>query len=447
MTREAWIVVDLGFGDAGKGAIVDFLARDRGAGLVVRWNGGAQAGHTVVTDDGREHTFSQFGAGSFVPGVRTHLGPAFVLHPGGMLVEARRLAGIGVPDGLARTTVDRRALVITPFQQAAGRIRELARGRRAHGTCGVGVGEAVGDALTGHDDVVRVGDLEDPDRLARLLHRQRERKRLEAPYAEVPAAAADRARPEWGVLSDRAVVPRILDAWAPLLGDLRIVDPEEGRRLVHDAGAVVFEGAQGVLLDETWGFHPHTTWSDCTPAGARALLAGADVHVTTLGVLRAYATRHGAGPLPTADPAFDDALPEPHNGDAGWQGAFRSGPLDLTLLRYALEVANGVDGLAVNHVDRVAAWPRVPVVDGYAGEAPPELVERDGARIRRLVPGPAADLGWRERLGGVLGRVQPIREEVRPDALGARIEAGLGVPVRLAGEGATASGKRWVGGG
>src|SRR5690606_25177054 len=120
--------------------------------------------------DGRAHTFAQLGAGSFAPGVRTHLGPAFVLHPGGLAVEAARLARVGVPDALERTTIDRRALVISPFQQAAGRLRELLRGRAAHGTCGVGVGEAVADALAGEPAALRAGDLTDalaePGRLA-----------------------------------------------------------------------------------------------------------------------------------------------------------------------------------------------------------------------------------------------------------------------------------------
>ena len=86
--REAWAVVDLGFGDGGKGTLTDFLVRDRGAGLVVRFNGGAQAGHNVVCPDGRHHTFAQFCAGSFVPGVLGLLGPEFLLHPLGMAVDS-----------------------------------------------------------------------------------------------------------------------------------------------------------------------------------------------------------------------------------------------------------------------------------------------------------------------------------------------------------------------
>src|SRR5690606_29247276 len=115
----AFIVVDLGFGDAGKGTIVDYLCRRERATLVVRTNGGAQAGHNVVTADGRHHTFSQLGAGTFVPGVRTHLSRFVVVHPTALAIEAQRLEARGVLDPLARVTVAGDAYVTTPFHQRA----------------------------------------------------------------------------------------------------------------------------------------------------------------------------------------------------------------------------------------------------------------------------------------------------------------------------------------
>ncbi|HMB55126.1 MAG TPA: adenylosuccinate synthetase, partial [Thermoanaerobaculia bacterium] len=93
---RATIVVDLGFGDAGKGLLTDHLVRETGATLVVRYNGGAQAGHNVVTAGGRHHTFAQLGSGSFVAGTRTLLGPRVVVHPTALLLEAEALAGRGV---------------------------------------------------------------------------------------------------------------------------------------------------------------------------------------------------------------------------------------------------------------------------------------------------------------------------------------------------------------
>ena len=153
--RTAHLVVDLGFGDAGKGAITDYLARTTSAHTVVRFNGGAQARHNVVAPDGKHHAFSQFGSATLVPGVRTHLSRHMVLNPLAMLVEERYLRALGVEDAFARTAISAEALVITPFQRAANRLRELARslpagkaGERRHGSCGMGIGETVSDSLT-----------------------------------------------------------------------------------------------------------------------------------------------------------------------------------------------------------------------------------------------------------------------------------------------------------
>ncbi len=414
---EAWVVVDLGFGDAGKGAMTDLLARDRGASLVVRFNGGAQAGHNVVTPDGRHHTFSQFCAGTLagVPGL---LGPAFLLHPLAMAFEAEHLREVGVADPWALVEVDERAPVITPFQQAAGRIRELLRGADRHGTCGVGVGERVADGLSSPDDALFARDLADRARVRRRLASQRERKR-----EELRALGAGAAELE--VFDDPDLVDRVVEAWSGVASALRVCSPERTEARIRSAPVVVFEGAQGVLLDETWGFHPHTTWSDCTPAGALAL-AG-DRPTTVLGVTRAYAVRHGQGPFPTEGSL---ALPEAHNADEGWQGRFRTGALDGVLLRYAIEVCGRVDALAVTCLDRVA---RGPTCDAYV----------DGERrVGRLDPGPRGDLGHRERLGRWLRTVRP---ELTQREVVAFVEEATGRRVALASAGPTAAAGRWLG--
>ena len=116
-----------------------------------------------------------------------------------------------------------------------------------------------------------------------------------------------------------------MDAWEPLTSRLRLCGPEETVHMIRQTPSVVFEGAQGVLLDQDYGFHPHTTWSDCTPKGALALLAGADPRIHRLGVIRSYMVRHGIGPFPTWDPGYDEAVPELHNEEDGWQGPVRRG--------------------------------------------------------------------------------------------------------------------------
>src|SRR5687767_10013422 len=167
--RQAILVIDLAFGDCGKGAVVDFLTRRQHAHTVVRFNGGPQAGHNVVTPDGRHHTFSQFGSGTFVPGVRTLLSRFMLIEPYALLNEAKHLAQVGVPDALGRLIIDRRSPVITPAHQAANRLRELARGDAAHGTCGMGVGETMQDLLEHPDLMLQAADLADTAGVKRKL--------------------------------------------------------------------------------------------------------------------------------------------------------------------------------------------------------------------------------------------------------------------------------------
>lgn len=133
----------------------------------------------------------------------------------------------------------------------------------------------------------------------------------------------------------------------------------------------VFEGAQGVLIDQDYGFAPYTTWSDTTLAHARSLAEEAGVrHVVRVGVTRPYMVRHGPGPLPTGPCALGRPMAPPwsdHNLDNEWQGALRRGWLDLPALRYALSAVGGVDFLAVTHADEIqsffGAW-NVGVSDG-----------------------------------------------------------------------------------
>jgi adenylosuccinate synthase len=268
--RSAIILAGLGYGDEGKGTWTDYLARTEPVHTVVRFNGGAQAGHNVVLPDGRHHTFAQFGSGTFVRGVNTHLSRFMLLNPLRMLREDDELQALGVTDALTRTSVDRRALVTTPFQVAANRLRELARGDARHGSCGMGIGETMADWLAHGDEVIFAGDLLDPVTLGRKLRHVRDLKldQLRDLLAALPQT--DAVERERRILLDPDVIETCMRAYSHLAGEVRLVDEAYlGTLLVLD-GTVVFEGAQGALLDEWRGFHPYTTWSTTTFKNGRA---------------------------------------------------------------------------------------------------------------------------------------------------------------------------------
>ncbi|HJZ49437.1 MAG TPA: adenylosuccinate synthetase [Roseiflexaceae bacterium] len=435
--QHAFLTVDLGFGDAGKGSVVDFLTRAHDAHTVVRYNGGAQAAHRVVTagPKGREHVFAQFGSGTLA-GAATHLSRFMLIDPLAMVAEEQHLQAIGVSDAFERTTIDERALVITPFQRAANRLKELARGDGRHGSCGMGIGETMVDYLEHGQRVLFMGDLRNPDLLRAKLHFLREVNlaKVQALLRRLPDSP-DAAR-EQEPLIDHSWCDWLSDAYGDFARQARIVPGTFLHTIMRRPGAVVFEGAQGVLLDEWHGFHPHTTWSTTTLENADQLLkeAGYTGNVTRIGITRAYSTRHGAGPLVTEDADLTRALPDPSNGYGAWQRSFRVGWLDLVTLRYALEVVGTLDQLAVTCLDRLVELPEPRVCRRY---------RYDTFDVERIVRSPAPhDLEYQERITQGLARCQPVLEAI-PDqaALLELLATDLAVPVGLLSQGPTAEDK------
>ncbi|MGW4249126.1 adenylosuccinate synthetase, partial [Nocardia sp. NPDC004722] len=387
------IVVDLGFGDAGKGATVDWLC-SAAAGLdvaaVVRFNGGAQAAHNVIAD-GRHHTFRQFGSGT-LSGVPTLLSRHMLVEPLALAAEARELAALGVADPLSLLYVDERALLTTPIHGAANRCREDTRGTSRHGSCGIGIGETARYALD--HDAPRVADCRRPEVLRRKLIA------LERHYA--PLLATGRHR--YDAIDD------LVDAYTAFAGAVAIL-PGDQLAAFARTGRLVFEGAQGVLLDEWRGTHPYTTWSTVEPRKARAMLARIGEPGYVLGVTRAYMTRHGAGPFPTEDPRL--SIPEAHNATGEYQGGFRRGHLDPLLLRYAVDACGGVDGLAVNHLDAVgasrSAGREIRTATGY--------LTADGC-VDRLPLGVWQDLDHQQALTDLLTTATPALSALPADVPG-----------------------------
>lgn len=434
--RHTILTVDLGFGDAGKGSIVDYLSRAHNAHTVVRFNGGGQAGHRVVTADGREHIFSHFGSGTFA-GAATHLSRFMLVEPLAMEAEAEHLTRLGLDDPFARTTIDRACLLVTPFHMAVNRLRELARGDARHGSCGLGIGETVSDSLDDPANALRAGDLAHPDRLRAKLAATREvnRRKLAAFAHRLPES--EQAADELAVLEDRETIEWLLARYRAFVARARTVDGTHLHRLLAAPGAVIFEAAQGVLLDEWRGFHPHTTWSTTTTANAETLLAeaGYNGRITRLGLTRAYTTRHGAGPLPTEDADLIRALPDRRNGEHLWQQGFRVGWLDGVLLRYAADVAGRLDGLAVTCLDRLAALPEIRLCTAYT---------HPNGRLDALPVSPRLeDLAFQEGLTQTLAEVTPVCEKVEDTGeLLERMQSALNLPVRITSWGECAQDKR-----
>ncbi|WP_434422946.1 adenylosuccinate synthetase [Nannocystis pusilla] len=374
-------VLGLGFGDEGKGAVVDALARVRARGrrpLVARFNGGPQAAHHVVTPAGRVHCFAQFGAGALA-GARTCLSRFMLVQPLALAREADSLQEAGLVDPWSGLVVDRRCAVVTPFHRLLGRIEELSRGTARHGSCGLGVGPAWRDAHNPHAPCLRVGALTGGRAgLVRVL-RQIQLLKLDRAEQLAEAAPAPAIAPLVAELARPDLAEVFADACLAIAARLHVDEGEQLRKaLQSDPAGVIFEGAHGALLDADRGFFPFVTPSPVSFAQAEALCAEVPSAppLRRLGVLRAYGTRHGPGPFVAEDPALD--LPEAHNLPGPWQGPMRVGWFDLVAARLGLAIAGRVDGLVVTHLDRLAGRRQISVCDAW--------MWKDGAVVRDFAP-------------------------------------------------------------
>lgn len=357
--RTAIVTVGLGFGDEGKGATTDFLCRYYGADLVVRYSGGSQCGHNVTLPDGRSHCFAQFGSGTLA-GVKTYIGPDVIITPEFIIQEAKALEANGVAEPFRTLEVDANCVVATAYHRELNRALELQRGDNRHGSCGHGIGEARRHARDHTIDAIRAGDLRDRKMLIAKLDKIRWDlgKRVACIFSGDPETRAKIEAFAFGSTPGQEADELIVHG-----------SPLQVRRGVPDYEFAVFEGAQGVLLDENHGYaQPYTTWSTVTSENALKIASqtGAE-RVFTLGITRSFLTRHGAGPLPGELSTIPAAFHDSRNPSNPWQGRMRIAPLDFDLLRQSVEATGGVDAIAVTWADlRNVFGPIYHEIDGIA---------------------------------------------------------------------------------
>jgi len=352
--KRAFVVGGLVFGDEGKGTTVDYLVRQYDASVVIRYNGGSQAGHNVVTPDGIHHCFAQFGSGTLVPGVWTYLSRFMFIDPMRLMSEYDVLAGKGFGDALDRLIISGSCPIITPYHKLAGQIQELINGDGRLGSCGMGVGDAMKAFANDPVDCLTMSDLSDPWVLERKLRILQAKKKS---FVEMVAKFS----------TDKAVTDRIAEINSDKLFErclksysaFSVIIPniDDGRylsELLSRSGNIVFEGAQGALLDRELGFQPYITRSNCSFANADELLTGYDGRIVKLGITRAFATRHGNGPFVSEAALPSSVLVGEHNVQNEWQGHFRVGWLDLVALRRGFDILGKLDGVVVTNLDRVS---------------------------------------------------------------------------------------------
>jgi adenylosuccinate synthase len=375
------VVVGAQWGDEGKGKIVDVLAER--ADLVVRYQGGANAGHTVDTGaGGGEFVLHQIPSG-ILQGAVCVVGNGVVLDPEQLFAELDALTARGVRTEHKLHVSDRAHLTL-PYHKLLDRAREK---KEKIGTTGRGIGPTYEDKYGRRG--IRVGDLRNLARAQELV-----RARVEASNAVLAMlGSTDRARAEEHVHLLERLAPRLL----PLAVDSGRVVWEALER----GESVLLEGAQGALLDVDHGTYPYVTSSNTTAGGAAVGVGiGPTAIDAVLGVVKAYTTRVGNGPLPTeAEPALAEQIRQLGGEFGATTGRpRRCGWFDAVVVRYAVRV-NGLTGLAVTKLDVLDTFAEIPVCVGYRldGETV-DSMPADIETIERVEPIYEALPGWRKQL-------------------------------------------------
>ncbi len=386
MRAKTAVVLGAQWGDEGKGKIVDVLSERFSA--VARYAGGHNAGHTVIIG---EHKFvlQLIPCGVLRPGCKGVIGNGVVLDPIAFLSEVGRIRELGVQvDG--NLFVSNRAQVILPYHRMIELAAESAPGRKKIGTTSRGIGPAYEDKMARSG--LRVVD---------LLHPALLKTHIEAACAEKNAIAhalfgTDPLDPE-----------KMYEEYAAAAEQIRPFVADTGRMLngiLASGGSVMFEGAQGTMLDIDHGTYPFVTSSSATAGGAAT---GTGVGPTAIGtvisVTKAYVTRVGGGPFPTEihDAAGDLLRARGHEYGAVTGRPRRCGWLDIPLLRYSNQV-NGAEWLVVTKLDVLDELEEIPICTGY--EIDGKITDEIPADVRGLEaikPQYTTLKGWRQSTEGI----------------------------------------------
>jgi len=345
---KAIVVVGAQWGDEGKGKVVDYLASS--FDYTARYAGGHNAGHTVIFD-GRRFVLQLIPSGILRAEKKAVIGAGTVVDPAALVAELENLKKSGI-EVRGRLFLSNRAHVIFPYHREMDKAAESARGEAKIGTTSRGIGPAYEDKMARRG--IRVCDLLDPERFA---------EKLERVITEKNAIS----RATYGHPLETAGV---LEQYLELAAHIRGLVTDTGALLNHalDNGeSVLFEGAQGTMLDIDHGTYPFVTSSNATSGGVATGLGVAPTRLTgVVGVTKAYTTRVGSGPFPTEMPDLDaQALRERGNEFGAVTGRpRRCGWLDLEVLRFA-KMLSGIDSLVVTKLDVFDAQKEIKICTGY----------------------------------------------------------------------------------
>jgi adenylosuccinate synthase len=393
---KAICVVGAQWGDEGKGKVVDFLARS--FDYTARYAGGHNAGHTVIFNNHR-YVLQLIPSGILRDGKKAVIGAGTVIDPTALLAEVENLKRSGI-DVRGRLFVSDRAHLIFPYHREMDKAAESARGAAAIGTTSRGIGPAYEDKMARRG--IRVCDLLDADGF---------KEKLERVIAEKNAIT----RATYGHPLETA---GLLEQYLEIAAHIRGLVADTGvllNRALDNGESVLFEGAQGTMLDIDHGTYPYVTSSNATSGGVATGLGVAPSRIQgVVGVTKAYTTRVGSGPFPTEMPDLDAQAVRERGKEFGAVTGRprRCGWLDMMVLKYA-KMLNGIDSLVITKLDVFDTQPEIKICTAYRYQGKPlETMPPDVETLTKVEPVYRTMPGWGKPTPGIR-EVQELPQAAR----------------------------------
>lgn len=385
---DSVIVCGMQFGDEGKGSFIDYLAHEKNAHCIIRYNGGSQSSHTVITPSGSFHKFSQLGSGMFFDKCHTYITENMVVNLDNLIVEMRvfsRTTGIEISELIQRMHIHENCFLVTPYHKLINKLRELSQGSERRGSVGTGVSEVryllsepklspngkklglqVKDIYKRYSNQPIIGQLEELQHYVQQFYEQNQ--------LEIEKNMPEEMKKTMEKEIEYLLAPKaFLQIASEYITKLKHAPREINlSQCVYDTYELSFkkkcyqaiwEGSQGLLIDSVYGIKPNTTFLDTTNHFAVSISYVSD-KIKKIGIAKAFTSRHGMGVFPTETIEVSSKVSDDNQDESFWNGKIRFGWFDAILLRYAQKI-NQVDELYLSCLDQLSDFETLKICNAY----------------------------------------------------------------------------------
>lgn len=378
---DNYILCGMQSGDEGKGSFIDYLAHHKNIDCIIRYNGGSQASHTVITPEGILHKFSQLGSGMFFEKCHTYITQNMVINLSNLMVELEvfsQKTNIPIHNLIRRIHIHENCFVVTPYHKLINKLRELSNGDSRRGTVGTGVSEVM--YLLKHNPSLglRVKDIfaSDSASLVRCLYELQKyvqnfyTSNKEEIEKNTPVNLKNNLQNEIEFLTEQTSFLIIARTFirdfknaSDLISFKSCIYSNYEHSYRKDHSNAIFEGAQGLLIDNVYGIKPNTTYLDTTINFAIRISTCSD-KITKIGIAKAFSSRHGLGLFPTEDIQISRRISDSNQEESFWNGKIRFGWFDAVLMKYA-QMINKVDTLYLSSLDKLSSFEKIKICVAY----------------------------------------------------------------------------------